>query len=339
MTNGETLKSNFPGCIDKAGDVFSAIFANQDKTGAVESALNNAEQYTKDYTQTTNIYDMTQQPLDNAIKFFSYLERITNESEESIKNRFKAIFVRGGDSKWGSVHNIKHVFEQYFMIANIFVCENVNDTEHDNLIDNYDFATDESWLFEGNAVRDTAARFSKSYGALIPSGSENSVSQDVNLLENNARYYLHFMMKGDLNIEIICDDTVIASKQFTSDKWINKELTFAMEKQADVTIKITGGNTESYFDYVRLFKKADYPSFCVIAQFEGNDVTGKELALAKDLDIAEEYAKYHDKSYLTGIQAGYALDVYQDLLNYLRPVGVKAYLTILTKDVEATSEV
>ena len=41
---------------------------------------------------------------------------------------------------------------------------------------------------------------------------------------------------------------------------------------------------------------------------------------------------YYDKSFLSGVTVGYAKDVYEDLLDYLRSQGVKAYLEIIVKD-------
>ena len=41
---------------------------------------------------------------------------------------------------------------------------------------------------------------------------------------------------------------------------------------------------------------------------------------------------YYDKSYLSGVPIGFASDIYEDLLDYLRAQGVKAYLEIVIKD-------
>ena len=49
------------------------------------------------------------------------------------------------------------------------------------------------------------------------------------------------------------------------------------------------------------------------------------------VDTLRNYG-YYDKSFLSGVAAGYAKDVYEELLDYLRPQGVKAYLDIVIKD-------
>ena len=100
----------------------------------------------------------------------------------------------------------------------------------------------------------------------------------------------------------------------------------------------------SYADYFRLFEKQPFGSFTVIAHFEGYTASGVfGLAAGEDdpnIETQEELPPqprygnygYYDKSYLSGVPVGFAKDVYEDLLDYLRAQGVKAYLDIVIKD-------
>lgn len=103
-----------------------------------------------------------------------------------------------------------------------------------------------------------------------------------------------------------------------------------------VTIEIDGVDN-GYADYFRLFIKYKHPSFCIIAQFEGN---ADEDALAlgtgsEDEEIVEpRYSNfgYYDGAFLTGVASGFAQDLYEDLINYVKAQGVKAYIEIINKD-------
>ena len=116
----------------------------------------------------------------------------------------------------------------------------------------------------------------------------------------------------------------------------------ANENTNEITIEYTIPNT--YADYFRLFEKRPFGSFTVIAYFEGNTSVGVFGLAAGDGDpnIETESATppqprygnygYYDKSFLSGIPIGFANDIYEDLLDYLRAQGVKAYLDIVIKD-------
>ena len=41
---------------------------------------------------------------------------------------------------------------------------------------------------------------------------------------------------------------------------------------------------------------------------------------------------YYDQAHITGIKTGFSQDIYEDLLNYVKADGVKAYIEIINKD-------
>ena len=100
----------------------------------------------------------------------------------------------------------------------------------------------------------------------------------------------------------------------------------------------------TFIDYFRLFAKQPYSSFTVIAHFEGNTAS-KAFGLAAgnaDPNVETEESTppqprygnygYYDKSFLSGVPIGFASDIYEDLLDYLRAQGVRAFLDIVIKD-------
>lgn len=350
MTIRDQLRANFPKTIDKSAPVFSALVANDEGTGAFEYELNHLIQFMSEWTQTPDVYQQTGEMLDMTIKFFSFLERFTDEKDKSIKNRFAAIFIRNHDQIWGNPYDVKRVFEQYFPSADIYYMENTNDFATENLITDGDFTTGSAeWTYTGGAAVDRTARFSKAYGVLMPQSS--TLSQEIDI-DNAGTYFVHFFLKGDVKVAIKNNDNdywdpetetwgaTAAYTTFTKDEWDNCSLFFITDQNmTSIEVEFTGNAaTDACIDYVRLFEKQTYSSFTIIAHFEGTS-GGETMKLAPGVaDPATEISDYglydyFDHTYVSGVAAGFAQDIYTDLLNLLRPQGVKAYLDIVVKDI------
>ena len=353
MTIGQQLKGNFPKSVNKNDSIFQALVASDNGDGTFEKVLQSLKDYMTEWTETSNVYDQSGDMLTKTINFFSFLKAFTDESEKSLKNRVSAIFVRNHDTVWGTPHNIKKVFEQYFPSGNIYLVENVNDTTTDNLLVDMDFSsTDTEYWTIQNCEISTKARFSKTYGVIL-SSSTSSCSQSVTLeLTDKTTYFLHFFLKGSVKVRITASDGTYwdntnkewtetdSTTTFTKDEWNNANLWFICPSSiTSITVEFIGiDNTIGYVDYVRLFEKQSYPSFEIIAQFTG-DSEGDALALAPGSEDTEtpipgSYDKmgYYDNIFFTGASAGFAQDLYEDLLDYVRAQGVKAYIHIVNKD-------
>ena len=355
------MRSVFPKTIDKSKPVFSSLIANEENNAALQKQILDLLTYMKEWTSTPDIYEQTGVMLMKTVSFFSFLERFSEESEKSLKERFRAIFVRNHDTKWGTVYDVKNVFKQYFPNANIFLVENTNkidatEPELGNLLLDGDINEEEpsDWTLV-NCSADTAARFSGSYGISLGS-SGGILSQSVNI-NASSTYFLHFFLKGNILVQIKnnndkywnkatenWEDTVV-NNEFFSEDWDNKSLFFITNSETEsVTVSFLYNGVTTFIDYFRLFKKQAYSSFTVIVHFEGNlgsNVFG--LAAGDDDPNIEttsptppqpRYSNYgyYDKSFLSGVPIGYAKDVYEDLLDYLRSQGVKAYLDTVVKD-------
>jgi len=408
MTIGQELIRNYPKTFNKDDPVFKALIANTKENGAMETILNDVQSFCKEYYGTPDIYEQTGDLLTKTADFYTYLESFTDELEESFKKRIQAIFVRKGDQVWGTPYNVMNVFRQYFPTAGIYLCENVNKTGDyvpDNLkltedfIQNGEFQEELHWTYSDSDVRNTKARFSKTYGAYLKNES-SFAEQEVKLLAEdydnyqvvegdtydsiskyeygNSNYgnyikdykdnpeeltkgtildipsrnvfFLHFFLNGSCRVQLknnlnqywndtakLWQSTAITN-EFNSDGWIDKSLYIINDNQINrVTVKFIGTSDGGFVDYVRMFIKHKHPSFCIIAHFEGNS-NEDALALAdgkEDTHLIEPKMSnwgYYDGAFLTGVASGYAQDLYEDLLSYVKAQGVKAYIEIVNRD-------
>ena len=351
MTINQQLISNFPKNINKTGTIFSSLVASTSKNGTLEQVLQELKDYMDEWTATSDIYEQEDTMLEKTASFFSYLEQFTDETEDSFKNRISAIFTRNGSTIWGTPYNIKEVFSQYFPSGTVYIAENTNDIS-DNLIADGDVEseTSENWTFTDCEINQDA-RFSGSYGFYL-SSSSSTMSQTVNInCTDSTTYFLHFMLNGDIYVKIsngsqwwdnenkVWSDTECTTSISTND-WTCESLYFRTDGETEnVVVEFIGvEDTETYIDYIRLFEKKPYPSFTVLVLFNGSN-SGNQLALAEgdedtDTPIPDDYENkgYFDNVYMTGASAGFASDIYTDLLDYVRGQGVKAYIDIITRE-------
>ena len=358
----EQLRGNFPKTIDKSKPVFSSLIANNNGTAAIQKQLEDLFAYMKEWISTPNVYEQTGVMLDKTTRFFSFLERFADETDTSFKNRFAAIFIRNHDTRWGTAFDVKSVFRQYFPHATVYLVENTNKIDDTtpglaNLFLDGDISTDTptDWTLV-NCIASTSARFSKEYGILLNQAG-GILSQSVNV-NGSSPYFLHFFLKGSVNVQIkdnhnkywdystkTWKDTIVNNNFESVEDWSNQSLYFITSNNASsVTVSFNYNNQITYIDYFRLFAKQPYSSFTIVAHFEGNTAVGAFGLAAGDDDpnISTEESTppqprygnygYYNKSYLSGVPIGFANDIYEDLLDYLRAQGVKAYLEIVIRD-------
>lgn len=354
------MRGTFPKTIDKSRPVFSAMIANSEGTGAIQKQVADLLAYMKEWTSTPDIYEQSGDMLAKTANFFTFLERFADETDEGFKARISAIFVRNHDQRWGTPFDIKNVFRQYFPHAVIYLVENTNKIdgvgELGNLFLDGDIDTDTPTAWSRtNCIAHKDARFSKAYGIKLEQAG-GILSQTVNI-SGSSTYFVHFFMKGKINVQVKDNHNKywdFSSKEwknsatnniFQTDDWDNETVYFITNNNASsVTVYFKYVDTLTYLDYFRLFKKQPYPSFTVIAHFEGNTADGAFGLAAGDADPNIETTSvtpplprygnygYYDKSFLSGVPIGFASDIYEDLLDYLRSQGVKAYLDIVIKD-------
>ena len=223
----DQLRGNFPKTIDKKNPVFSALIANANGTGAIQEQLEYLFKYMKEWISTPDVYEQTGVMLQKTINFFSFLEPFADETEASLKNRFRAIFVRNHDTKWGTPYDVKNVFREYFPHAEIFLIENVNKIDSTepglaNLIKDGDITTDatEDWILS-NCIISEYARFSKAYGIEFDD-TDGVLTQEDIAVQSSKPYFLHFFLKGGCNV--IIKDNNDKYWNFTTKEWDDSEV-------------------------------------------------------------------------------------------------------------------
>lgn len=345
MTIKEQLRSNFPLTIDKSKPVFSSLVANDKGTATLEKALTDVSTYMNQWKDCNNVYQSSGTELEYISSFFTYLEKFLDEKESSYLDRIAAIFVRNHDETWGTPWNIIHTFRQYFGINTIYLVENTDDKAN-NLIKNSIFDDLEDWTVV-NAELSKDACFQKTNGILM--GDNGSISQTI-AVESGKAYWLHSFYKGNCSLSVTgahsvrwnhqteLYESIPAEKTAESEDWNDIELFFIADgSSVEITIS---GEEGTYCDYPRLFVKQGTPTFSVMVQFTGES-SKNALALAPGkedpIDIKYNLAGYYDQDFLTGANSGYALDLYKELLSYVKAIGVTAYLEIVNRDSDASN--
>lgn len=406
----EQILSNFPNAINKTAPIFSAITANGTNTGVMETLLSDIDKFGKEWTGTPELYEQTGDMLTLTTNFFSFFERFTDETEDALKLRLKAIFVRKGDTVWGTPFDVRNVFRQYFPSAKIYLIKNVA-AYSESIVTDGDFQDGTSWELSDANIRNTNARFSKTYGIELSSDTD-FCKQDINISQSHTVhnvvdgetyeslaklnygnsnladyisnynsdvelepgitinipprkvFFLHWFLNGNCKVRIkdninnkywdsanLVWSSSSKTTSFNTTDWDDQSLFFWVDYTVtSITVEFIGED-HCYLDYVRLFEKKQNPSFTIIAHFEGNS-TDDALALATgqadtDAETHVESGKividgpvkfsnfgYFDGAFLTGVSSGFAQDLYEDLLQYVKAVGVKAYIEVINRDAE-----
>jgi hypothetical protein len=107
---GDFLRSIFSTLINKDDEVFKALFANPEETGAVETIFNELETVRDEWCNNSDVYNQIGEMLEKPLSYFSVLERLFEESDESYKDRNALLFYRNGDTLWGDKWDVLSIF-------------------------------------------------------------------------------------------------------------------------------------------------------------------------------------------------------------------------------------
>jgi hypothetical protein len=345
MGQGSELIKNLPGGFNEADPTIQALFFDGDSDGALANEFEALINYVDSYTRSDDVENQTGEMLEKTVSFFIGMERYFEETDAALINRFMAITARAGDSVWGTGWNIKHVFEKYFPSANVFIVENTGESTANKLLDP-DFEGETGWTLAGCTL-ETSARFSKSKGLLLP--GSGTCKQIISLAVGTNS--LNFFLKGSCSVKIIDASGNYWNGQnhswqiaeytntFSSNEWANQQLFIITKSMTNITLNFCGVNgTLGYVDHGSLVEKFSYGTFTVVINFSG-EVVGNVLHLSggtKDPDAVAipDYSKagYFDQVFMTGVAAGFAKDIYQDILDLIKPFGIKAFLEFAERD-------
>jgi hypothetical protein len=344
---GDFLRSIFSTLVNKDDEVFKALFANADESGAVETIFNELETVRDEWCNNSDVYNQIGEILEKTMSYFSVLERFFEESDTSYKDRNALLFYRNGDTLWGDKWDILNIFKTYFGINQVFIVNDTNGIEENLLLDG-DFEEKNVWILAGCAY-DSSARFSKNVGVYF---SSPGICKQIVSVNSNSTYFLHFFLRGNIGVQIKDNNnryydaahgefgewvTNHAINDFSASDWDAKRIFFLTDSQVNsVTISFIGKvEGIALLDYVRLFKKDNYSSFTLIANFTGT-YTSNTLGMSPGEDDPVEMVDYNNMSYIeqsnilgSGKEQG---SIYADLLNIVRPSGITAYVEIIEKE-------
>ena len=354
VSQGLNLIDYMASGINTEDEVFKAIFSDDEGNGAAAIELDKVLEFINYYTKTDDVRNHRGYTLEMIIKEFTGFRRMLYEPDSIYLRRFLAITERKKDEVWGTKWNIQHVFEAYFNWVKIYVSECTNDITK-NLLADGDFEDDDGdWETTGEAGYTGGARFSGKRG-LFFNGSPGTCKQEISDLQEGV-YTFHFFIQGKCGVIIKNsngkywnatakpknyilkwqDEKFI--NEFKGVEWQDVFCFLVMPEAMDITIEFVSLENENCFiDYARLFEKPLNPSFTVIVQYEGYQVTDKSLHLARGKDDpidGVDYAKesYFDHNYIVGRMGAHRREVFNSLLEIIRPLGIQPFLEFIEKE-------
>jgi hypothetical protein len=346
MSEGLNLIDYIAAGISRDDEILKAIFSNADGEGAIANELELLVQFIEYYITTDNVINHKGKSLDQIVTLFTKLLRFINEGDSSYLRRMRSLTQRQEDKVWGTAWNIIHVFEAYFPGRRIYLCENTVGNNN-NLVSNGDFEEDTGWELD-TATMDYTAGFSLKRGLCL----ENAGSCTQTLENIDAGIYMfHFFLKGKCGVQIINSQGKYYKAEMMEwsgspfinnlgkDEWDNITFLVTIPQDTDVVIGFTAMPGETGFvDYVRFAEKEKNPSFTVLVYSDSDMITDKTLHLAEGEsdpsgDIPDyNNESYFDKSFVSGPGSSYTREIYREILDTVRPVGIKAYIDFISRE-------
>jgi hypothetical protein len=221
-------------------------------------------------------------------------------------------------------------------------------------LDDGDFEED-GWELSGGAGYSYESRFSGKRGLFFDGGSASAV-QTVSDLPPGL-YAFHFFLSGKCGVKIrnsrgeFWDGTaeagnyVLAWKDepfvnvFESAEWSDVFcfVRASGELLDNLTVEFEAvPGSGAKIDYARLFLKPANPSYTVTIQYDGYSLADKTMRLGAgnaDPVPGVDYKKesYFDHSYIVGREGALRSEIYQSLLDTVRPRGIQAFVEYVEK--------
>ena len=286
MKLGEFIKSTFSTLVNKNGNVFKALLADNGN-GTLEKLLNDVEVCREEWCNDIDFYSIRGERFEKAASLFSVLKRMYDESDESFKSRINLLLFRNGDDLWGDKWNILHILQSYFDTLNLWIVNNTDEVSL-NLLADPDFEKMSAWELSGGVEYSDKANFS---GALGLSFVSMGTCKQLVATSANTTYFLHFFLQGKINVTI--QDNLgryyypktgdfgawqqnKCVSAFGSKEWDAHSMFFITDDNVEaITVTFEYAGTDTFLDYARLYAMDGSITFSVIVQFKGvhNDST------------------------------------------------------------------
>lgn len=281
MTNsfGNFIRNCFSPMVNRDSIVFKALLANRQQTGTLEKIFLNFEEARKAWSRT-DVYTQPEEQFEKTFSYCSVLQRRNYESQEDFAKRNRLIFRRLGHKKWGSFQELQILFRDYFATDRVWIINNAEEYEN-SLLKNGDFEQEELCWKMVKCARSNKARFCGTQGALFK--GMGSCSQVVPV-KQDATYYLHWFSLGKIKVSVQNDKGLYWNPDNGEfGDWQELKHTFRGESEKfhpfsffvlsrqseEFTVTFEVDETQTYLDYVRLFKKDATSKFVLIGNFDG----------------------------------------------------------------------
>ena len=304
-SNGDFIRSVFPSIVNRTGEVFGALFANDEGTGTLEVLFDDLEASRLEWQgDSDDVYNQTGSQLEKTRRLLSPFNRHLSDTDAQIVKRLYTLFYREGDTLWGTKWDIINCVRYYLEVYDVFIVNNAQDYAS-SVLSNGDFEenTEDTsgtliptgWTVSGSVTYSSEddEHFEQSHGMAF-SGSDGACSQVVTL-EASSIYWLHFFLSGVIRVALVdadglywnadseawtSDECYATFENTSSDDWQEQSLHFTTGSTGEYTLIFQGAEDDSKgcVDFAMMFLNTTAPSYLVVAVFNGDSSVVSEGA-------------------------------------------------------------
>lgn len=297
-TNGDFIRSVFPSIVNRKGDIFGALLANDEGTGTLEVLLDDLDTSRLEWQgDSDNVYNQTGSQLEKTRRLLSPFKSHLSDTDAQIVKRLYTLLYRTGDTLWGTKWDIINCVRYYLEVYDVFIVNNAQNYSS-SLLSNGDFEentgsedegtlTPAGWTLSGSATYSSEddEHFENSHGVAF-TASDGVCSQSVSLAADSI-YWLHFFLSGTIRVAIVDaaglywnadseewqeEECYTVFENTSSDDWQEQSMHFTTGDAGEYTVIFAGdeGGSKGAIDYVMLFLNTTSPSYLLVAVYNGD---------------------------------------------------------------------
>ena len=296
-TTGDFIRSVFPSIVNRSGEVFGALFANEEGTGTLEVLFDDLEESRLQWQgDSDNVYNQTGSQLEKTRRLLSPFNKHLSDTDAQIVKRLYTLLYREGDTLWGTKWDIINCVRYYLEVYDVFIVNNAQDYAS-SVLSNGDFEentedtsgtlTPTGWTVSGSATYSSEddEHFEESHGMAF-TASDGACSQSVTLAASSI-YWLHFFLSGVIRVAIVdsdglywnadssswvSDECYAVFENTSSDDWQEQSLHFTTGSAGEYTVIFQGAEdgSKGCVDLVMMFLNTTSPCYLLVAVFNGD---------------------------------------------------------------------
>jgi len=361
----ESLNEKMPSFVNKEDEFYMALFGDPDRdplatisgssdfnSGAIANELEYLRAYVELVTKTDDVKNQAGKILDKTIEFFSGIGRYYNEEDANYRNRFLALVSRNNDMVFGTKWNMIDVFKYFFPNSGIFVIENAAES---SILVNGDFEDDLAgeWNFGGGAIRVSEESLSKKYSLRFTAAGD-SAWQDVTCAAGT--YFVNLFARGaaasaaayGIKVQRLSDNyfwneatgtwaaAEVVNARGVGTAFAEDSLFFVLPAAGSVRITFAAMAASTvYLDKLEVGLKNAYPVFKMLIISSGQSGAFMNFFPGEvDPVTGAVYtnASFLDQSFIGGARSGFSSQIYENMLQMIKPSGTKALFEFVERD-------